>query len=362
MDGITTRVQTLPRGQPLRWQRGLAAVDVELDALQRPILIHMPDGEVRRLGYMQGFAPIAQTSSAGWARWESASPMVQQALSLQQYVEQVAAQTTVDRPGPGGTDTIKPDAARALEPPPPQAWPGLQWVRDDFGRYVGGYTRVTGWDVRRYDADNRIVERDLSDGTVWRWQRDALGRILRHSVERPGSTTLVTTLDYDGARLKAIHHPNESESFAYDRWGRVRAHTVTRPFSPASEVLERTAPATAQRGSWSYTERFDYDAADRVIADHLPEGGELRYRWGPGDQLQTITYVSARAVPLLARWFGWGEQTVIRPLDKAGRPGRSAGQQAARGYAWGNGIELEWSVNGQGRLSHIDYLPPAPQK
>ncbi|HET6788335.1 MAG TPA: RHS repeat domain-containing protein, partial [Aquabacterium sp.] len=245
VDGVPVRLRYTPMGQALHWQRGEAEVRLTLDAQERPTRIELPDGEVQQLAYGgpqgQGSA-LAMSSNAGWARWLARpEPSV------------MPAPARVPMPEPMTT----PEPAQS----PP--WADEQVIIDDFGRLVAMHTQTTGWELRSYDAQDQIVARHTSDGTDWRWQRDALGRITRHVVSRPGQAEQVTTLRYKGPWLIDVVHPHESEHLSYDALGRLSTRTV-------------------RRQQLSYTERLAYDAADRVTRHDLPEGGSLRYAWGVG--------------------------------------------------------------------------------
>ncbi len=205
----------------------------------------------------------------------------------------------------------------------------------------------------------------MADVTNWLWQRDALGRIVRHEVSRTGAKTETTTLSYRGVHLIGIDHPNERERRAYDALGRMVSRTVL-------------------RASLGYTERFEYDAADRVTRQDLPEGGALNYTWGTGRQLRAIEHddgrISAIAGERVSQWLGWGRHVVIEPL--AGGPMTATGVaataavaassptaiqalldkalQAEQGYRWGNGVELRWHLDQSGQLAGMRYVAPSP--
>ncbi|TBO32928.1 hypothetical protein EYS42_07135 [Aquabacterium lacunae] len=342
-DGVPVHHSHLPTGEPSSWQRGEARVTVTRDALARPVRIEMPDGEVQKLAYEPQSGAVASVRQDGAMHW-------------------VVPPSTLLPAAP---------QAQALEPQLAPPWQGQKaWV-DDFGRLVALQTAVTGLEVRQFDANGRMVERKLADGTVWRWQRDALGRIVRHEASKAGEASLVTTLAYQGVHLVRITHPQESEHMQHDALGRVVLKTI-----------ERAATATQPAQRWS--ERFAYDVADRLTRHELPEGGALLYTWGPGRQLQRIDMEDGRLSAVLgttlAQWLGLGRQTLIEPLPEGTPPTTKQAQaaaqptapgtlpaslqaqlQAERGYRWGNGVAVRWRLNAQGQLASLRYSAPTQQ-
>lgn len=338
----------LPTGEPSSWRRGPAMARVQYDALQRPTRIELPDGEVQQLAYTDQVGR-AMASNAGWARW----------LALPAALDPKAFEPdlpTALREAPSHPNEQPPNEA------PNQPWQGAQaWV-DDFGRLAAVYTAVTGWETRRYDEAGRLIERRLVDSTVWRWKRDALGRIQSHEVSRPGATTKRTLLRYEGVHLVLIEHPQQSEHYAYDAMGRVQTHTVI-------------------RAGLAYTERYEYDQANRLTTWRLPEGGSLRYSWGVARQLKAIEQDDGRASAVLGErlsaWLGLGRHRIIAPLPSeedaksvvasTATRGASSPQgegpelpqqalQAERGYRWGNGVQLHWRLDARGQLAGMHYV------
>jgi len=347
-DGVPVQYGYLPTGEAASWQRGPARVIVAHDALARPTRIDMPDGEVQKFGYEPLSGAVAAVRQDGAMRW---------------VVPPLPPTPAVPSTG------MATAQAQRLEPQLPQPWQGQKAWLDDFGQLVGLQTAVTGLEVRHFDAKGRILERKLADGTVWRWQRDVLGRIVRHEASKPREATVVTTLAYDGVHLVRVQHPQETELMQYDQWGRVALKTIERP---------ATTTQPAQR--WS--ERFAYDPADRLTRHELPEGGALTYTWGPGQQLQRIDMEDGRLSAVLgqrmASWLGAGRQTLIAPLPDGAQPVQAsasgvpkgspavpdrlqAERDKERGYQWGNGVAMRWRLNAQGQMASMRYSAPAQQ-
>lgn len=317
-DGVPITHGYLPTGEHTLWQRAQARATVVYDAQARPIRIALPDGEVQTFAYEGRTGAVASARQDGAMRW--VVPPTPQAQAQ----------------------------AQRLEPKLPDPWQGQEaWV-DDFGQLVALQTRDTGLETRQYDAKGRIVLRKLADGTVWRWQRDALGRIVKHEASLPGQSPVVTTLAYEGVNLVRVSNPQETETLAYDALGRVASRTVARPATPTQ---------AAQR----WQEAFEYDQADRLTRHELPEGGALHYTWGAGRQLQRVDMDDGRWRAVvgehLAQWLGEGRHTIIEPLATLpATPSTVQAQlEAERGYQWGNGVALRWHLNAQGQLQAMSY-------
>ncbi|NLF53647.1 MAG: hypothetical protein GX576_04470 [Thauera phenolivorans] len=328
-DGVPIRLSLDEDGRPLRWQRGDAILEIARDGFGRPLRITLPDGEVRWFGHdgRQGLAAMVSSRGHGlWLQDGHSRPMA-----------------PLPQPAVG-------QAASARTPPPATSaaisdWAGLAHWRDDFGLLRARRTDATGLETFDYDAAGRLIERRFADGGVWRWQRDAAGRIVAHSVSRPGSPGAVTRLHYEGPHLVRIAHPHETETRIHDPLGRIATRRIARAGQYGRPDL----------GAFEYVERFRYDEADRVLAHELPEGGTLHYRWGSGRQLRGIDWVD----PLRRR----------TPLIRSASPAdalraEAPGLPVSGGYRFGNGVEARWTIGADGRLSALQHhviAPPAQQ-
>ncbi len=341
VDGVRIRFLLDHGGFPVRWQRADAVVHIERDALGRPIRIESPDGEIQHLGYEGSNGLGAMVSNIGGGAW-----LPREHLS----------------PGSSRAGLVPQDAEPTAETPgTTRHWPGLQRWLDDFGRVQAMRTDATGLEHYRHDAAGRIIERRFADGRVWRWSRDAAGRIVAHTMQGTAEGDIVTTtLHHAGARLVRIEHPTEIETFTHDDAGRIRTHIVDRP------------PMRAGNPGLHYRESYAFDAADRVIRHFLPEGGELRYEWGKGRQLRGIAWMdgalqltrllSPLPVPSTV------PSTAPSTVQAAARPARSESPRrqpddaiARGGYRLGNGVEVRFGLGADGRLRDLaHHLPPTP--
>ncbi|TAH48607.1 MAG: hypothetical protein EYC67_04910, partial [Betaproteobacteria bacterium] len=326
-DGVTVRHALDALGQPVRWQRGEARVDVDRDGFGRPSRITLPDGEILHLGHdgPDGLAAMVSNLGRGWwLRDAAAHPMLRRSRP---FVDAVAA--TRGRHAEAPTETGD--------------WAGLRRWIDDFGRMQALRTDATGLEHFRYDAAGRLVERRFADGWTWRWMRDAAGRIVAHSVSAHGSAdALTTSLRYAGPHLVRIEHATQIETRTHDAMGRIRSRTIERPASSPGITAVR------------YREAYVYDAADRVTRHELPEGGELHYEWGRGAQLRGIAWLDAlrRRTPLLAP-LPSPSLTMVPGAAHVAKPARTTG-----GYRFGNGTEVRFSLGGDERLSELLHVLP----
>ncbi len=202
---------------PSIWQRGEAIVSVERDALGRPLRIDTPDGEVRRIGHDGPGGLGAVISNHGSGRWR--------VRTLE------AAQHLANKFLSNDTRTVSPANSQAA----PAAirceysissWGKVQVQRDDFGRLVTLRTQATGLEVRRYDESDRLLERRFADGGVWRYERDAAGRVVAHAVTAPNAETVVTRVHWFGAYPIRVEHPNETEDRRFDSAGRLGERSI----------------------------------------------------------------------------------------------------------------------------------------
>ncbi|MBN8441741.1 MAG: DUF2235 domain-containing protein [Thauera sp.] len=334
IDGVAIRIDRDGRGRPLRWQRGEAVVEVTRDNEGRPLRITLADGEVRALGHdgREGLGAMLSSSGEGW--WLKPGSI-----------------TPIQPPGAASAEassraeTHSRQGTRAGAPF--EAWMGLRTWHDDFGRLVALRTEATGIEFYRHDLAGRMLERRFADGWVWRWTRDAAGRIGSHSVQAPhDASPTITELSYRGAHLWRMAHPQEIETRRHDAFGRIIERTVRRP--PPGE--------SGSAMDLEYREQYAYDAADRLTRHQLAEGGEVRYEWGAGDHLRAIDWID-------------GRQRTTRLIAPLPRPSHareahafassSYPSPAKGGYRFGNGIEARLTRAPDGRLTALAHIVPS---
>lgn len=99
--------------------------------------------------------------------------------------------------------------------------PQARQFYDDFGRSVATLSPDSGLSIRGYDATDRLVSGRDALGQQARYEYDLRGRILRQTITqlpqdgaRPRTTT--TRWRYQGPRLVALEHPEQSEACEYN--------------------------------------------------------------------------------------------------------------------------------------------------
>lgn len=224
---------------------------------------------------------------------------------------------------------VRADVAPSVPAPKPDpgwAWPDLQVVKDDFGQLVRWSARSTGTERHEFDAQGRLALRRFANGGSWRYAYDDRHRPIGVTAQAPGMSEMRVYIAYD-ERTVEIANGVEFETRGYDARGRLVSRMVRR------KGQARGAPGQeAKRADWSYGERFEYDAQDRLVWHWLPEGGALHYQWGAGRRLRHVDWI-----------------------DPVGRRSVLIRGTAGDGYRYGNGVRLR-GVQREGRLSALAHL------
>jgi RHS repeat-associated protein len=210
-----------------------------------------------------------------------------------------------------------------------------RYVRDDFGRTVATIGADSGKTTRRFDAADRLADSVDANGNRASYEYDAMGRIVLQSVTdaRNGGKKTVTRWRYEGTRLVAIDHPNQSERYGYDAQGRVSNRTV---------ILKAAASASLR-----YTTRYRYDASGELAAVSLPDGSTLDYRRNGQNQITALE--RNRDGNLWLRRL-LPRQTIVQDLERD--------VVGLKRLTFGNGIEAYYQRSKEGSLARIVYLDP----
>jgi len=225
---------------------------------------------------------------------------------------------------------------RQLAPVAP-GWPGLALDYNQEGLRTSWRSMPTGTERTIYDAQRRPLRRLFGNGGHWDYSYDAAGSLAsvvavgaaqrQNMPPRCAAMQLAapqgdafclgaaqrqkTTLSRPEAGVLRIGHPHETETRRYDSRQRLVSRTVQRP-----------TLATPHH------ERFEYDAQNRLIRHHLPEGGRLSYLWGPQQRLLGITWQDTQG----------RRHTVVQS------------HPSQPGYQYGNGLRLHATLHqGQAR-------------
>lgn len=226
----------------------------------------------------------------------------------------------------------------------------------------GRPSQAQGWTIQRHA--NGFVERmgtehsgwgrlDLHfnpDGQLNAWHSpfgqqtslfDAHGKVLQIHHEAGSGVEL----EYVGSALQSLRYRHaDAESRVQLKWAGARHvqiehqnETLTLSFH-SSHGLLRKRQGVRHAHKLRYTELFHYDEQARLTQHELPEGGQILYTWGKGEQLLAIDW-----------------------LDASGQLHRIIHSQADRpGYSYGNGLTLYTELNAQAQayrltLYHPDY-------
>lgn len=163
-------------------------------------------------------------------------------------------------------------------------WPDLHIKLNRDGK-------ISSWQMRGVGAetwlrDDKVVQRNFADQTVWKWKFDRHQRMISMRAQQRGNLPETTRINWRGLLPVVIEHPQETQVLRYAR------HT---PYSGQLREREIFRPATQVRPAWSYRERFVYNDAGQRIRHQLPEGGSLHY-WWKDNRLLSIEWHDVKGV------------------------------------------------------------------
>lgn len=168
-----------------------------------------------------------------------------------------------------------------------------------------------------------------------RYEYDVMDRILCQRVTDIGNggKTTVTTWRYEGPRLVAVDHPDQSERYRYDSKGRVSTKTV---------IL-----ALANGAHPSYTTHYSYDAQGELSSMSLPDGSMLNYKRNWQHRITALERTQAGS-----RWLQWllPKQTIVKNVERD--------VVGLSHLTYGNGIEAYYQRSHEGTLARIVYRNP----
>ncbi|PXW24944.1 RHS repeat-associated core domain-containing protein [Paraburkholderia caballeronis] len=172
----------------------------------------------------------------------------------------------------------------------------LHWFRDRRGNVVRAVDEEGHATLYEYDAHGRLTRVESANGAIQRIEWNASG--CTSAIDADG---VVRTFDYAdcgaiGRIVTKAGQLERAESYAYDIAGRVvgrdTLHNRYAYFHSARGQLERivrTPTLEGERlGLVSDEVRFEYDADDRIVAEH-GANGELRYTVNPAGRVVAIT-------------------------------------------------------------------------
>lgn len=203
-------------------------------------------------------------------------------------------------------------------------WPALNIAFDQQGNMTDWQARGIG--AERWEHSAVKTTRHFADQTVWQWSHDGHGRLRSMRADAAFAPSVLTRIAWRGEYPALIAHPEETQILRY----------VRHPFN-AGRVREREVIRHAARPgkSWSYRDRFAYDAQGQRRFHGLPEGGGLYYQW-LDRRLLSIEWVDPR-----------GERHVVF-------------ESTAAGIRHGNGLVTSMQM-GAGGLHELLVFQPAMQ-
>jgi RHS repeat-associated protein len=210
-----------------------------------------------------------------------------------------------------------------------------RYVRDDFGHILATIGADSGTTIRRFDAADRLVASIDANGNRASYEYNAMGCIVKQSVidARNDGKQTVTVWRYEGARLIAIEHPNQTERYNYDAQGRLSARTII--LGLASGIHVR------------YTSRYRYNAMGQLSGVILPDGSDVNYRRNGQNQVTAL-----ERNPVSSPWLRWliPRQTIVQGLERD--------VVGLKRLTYGNGIEAQYQRSKEGNLARIVYRYP----
>ncbi|WP_164851273.1 DUF6531 domain-containing protein [Larkinella soli] len=208
-------------------------------------------------------------------------------------------------------------------------------------RTTAGY-----WEAEfRYDLSGQEIERKLPGGLIGRQERNALGRVVRHSLLRGKSRVFRRQYQWlPGGRLgQVVDEVGKTvTSFGYDAFGRLESET-----SGASTVLNYFRDEVGQMygtkdrkdrrylpGGWMIENRgcrYTFDARGRQVGRlHRDKKAKWQYVWNENDSLKAVIRPDGEEIGF--RYDALGRRIV-----------KSSGGRVVR-YVWeGDRLLHEWT-------------------
>ena len=301
------------------------------DALGRPVASTDPAGGTRSIDWDSQGRPVRMTDALGRDR-----RYVYDALgNLERTIE--AANSTQARLQDTAT-RFQYDAAGSVVKVTAASGASTVTIRDDFGRITAVVSSDSGTVRRSYDSAGRLTASSDANGHHATYQYDARGRIVRQTVLDPAAIeaagkTVVTEWQYEGKRLLAVNHPEQSERYEHDRHGRLTQRTV---------ILHRAGAASITSST-----HYRYDQFGDLQSTTLPDGSTLSYR--RNGQRQVVAIERDRLAT------GWlrkllPSQSVVTDLERD--------IVGVRHITYGNGIEASYQRSKEGTLARVVHRQP----
>ena len=220
-------------------------------------------------------------------------------------------------------------------------------VYDDFGQKVLEADPDHGAKLFRHDAAGHVIASIDETLVATRYTFDHADRLIA-----AGSDKRMDLIQYryQGRQLTTVtstpdgnpKHATERVEYERDALGRVIKET------------QWLASVMSQSGSASTGVRFvtasSYDDAGRLVAQTLPDGHRLSYRYAAGNGGSTLSGV--RPGQLLAILFD--DRIVVNDIEQTVAGGLT-------GYTMGNGLRQEIKLDRRGRIQQLQVFPGRPE-
>ncbi|MBC7414694.1 MAG: DUF2235 domain-containing protein, partial [Herminiimonas sp.] len=296
------------------------------DALGRPVASADSAGGNRSISWDTQGRPAVMTDALGRDR----RYMYDAIGNLERTIEaansvQASIQDTATR--------FQHDASGAITAVTAPSGATTRTVRDDFGRITATTSSDSGTVRRSYDAAGRLSASVDANGNRATYEYDARGRIVRQTIidrkgTEPARQTVVTAWTYNGHRLVALDHPEQSERYEHDQEGRLVARTV---------ILHRAAAAPI-----TSTTHYRYGSLGELQSASLPDGSMLTYQRNGQRQLVAIERTRVRS--------GWLQnllppQTIVKDLERD--------IVGLKHITYGNGVQADYQRSQEGILARV---------
>jgi RHS repeat-associated protein len=214
-------------------------------------------------------------------------------------------------------------------------------LSDDFGRVVWISLADHGQRWARYDEASRLVEARHADGTLVRYVRDGLGRLIKKDTVEPTATDTVT-LRYFGSQLVEVNDAAQRSEFRYDEAGRLAERRVTIHAVDAAKAAGTRSPGT-------YSVRYAYDpTTGRRVGQQLADGRTLFTDFDAKTGAPSAVRLSANNLidRLVSLWGGKTGTRLVSGIELHPFNGVIAAIA-------GNGVRTERAYDIAGRLTKI---------
>jgi RHS repeat-associated protein len=207
-------------------------------------------------------------------------------------------------------------------------------LKDDFGRTVRVASASHGSIVKRYNNADQLIQQQNSMGDMQTYAYDLAGHRIRFTLVPKIGEAQTTTWRYAQNKLVEVVDPVQTERIRYNERGQPASRAITLKLNNGAEVTHVTG--------------YTYTADGSLQSQSLPDGTQIIYeRNGQGQ----VVAVSRKTSPLTI--FGWGQQTLVKNLERDLIGLRSA--------TFGNGIRGQWQRSKQGVLARVVYTRPEGQ-